>query len=355
MLAVAFLGNAGAAGWPRPQSQLRPAASPRLRPNADVPPPIGLAHGSTVRASAAQPYAGCIRNSGRPCEQALPNSSIVDYLSQCYDRSMTYIGDKEVLQESERCSRPGGDWPGGVCICNPGWCADDTTKCKKETNKVFEEGFYITTEALGNKGYLYMEPGGLLKTGSPPSWELAQWRVAMTAGGVYYLYTMASEDHLLDAFDQCSERTDPLSRIPYSQCMSVVGHVSKPSASETGWYIDRFEDGNHVALRSMHGDEYLYIDPVAQTGRACKNVQDLEDCPGPWGKLMFSPPITSRFDFVFSEPPATSFHRFVHYSAWALAVIVVLCLCCINTRFDSKTSRFDDNCCGQCSQSCAIL
>lgn len=307
---------------------------------------------------ASPPYAQCLRNTGRPCEMLNQlNASVVDIAQQCV--GSTGLGfrtsHEDIVESSEKCNA-GGTFPSGVCVCGEGWCADGESKCVPHQNTLLAQVHYITTKEGGPDKYVFMGPNGQVRLGTPPNWKAAQWRIAKTTDNVYHLYTAAYTDDLLDSFDQCITKVDQLTGYSYADCSSVVGHVPRPPASETGWYIERFNLGlpkdTFVSFRSKDTNRYMFFDPRDGAGRSCLTRNDMEECPGVTGAFRFTPSLYNNLEIRFADHPVTGIIRAIHLGIWCVAIIVMVLLCCTNARFDSRTARGDEHCLGNLCRIC---
>lgn len=336
------------ATWLRPlageQAALEPASIFSAPPDA-----VEVWSGSTNAhfLTQAVPYAQCLRNSGRLCNTGSPDRPVVDSSSQCNDFQEVPAGSDAVLKEVEKCST-GSPWPSGFCICNPGWCADGTNKCSEQENEILDDVFTITTKQHGPTQYLYMGVGGQLALGVPTNFLAARWKIAKTHDGVYHLYTLAFPQDLLDSYEECAARVEPVSQIMGMSCYPVVGHVPKPPAAETGWHIDTYDD-TYVTLRSKDTSRVLYIDEIKLRGRTCSTAYDPQQCPGSYGALLFDPPLPGASR---SAPPMHPLFLVAHLALVSLIVLLVCCGCVINFRFDSASSRWDA---GLCQVLCGVL
>lgn len=330
-----------------------PVTAIGLRGNRSVAaPPLALVAGEGARADIENngvPYGRCLRNTGRACQNQIADASVVDYMTQCYDSLAVPVGSTRVLEQAETCSA-GGEWPQGYCVCSPGWCANAESHCTKYENEVLGPVRTITVKQFGDgpTAYVYMAPDGSVKVGSPPSPTAAQWQVARTKDGAYHLYTLAYPNDLLDAFDQCT--VTEFFGHDKETCQSVVGHVPKPPASQTGWVIskwnEQFPRETYVTLRSLDTNRNLYFDGKTLSGRSCGDSSRPAECPGPYGALKFNPPLHGAAGITFQEPPMSGGWMLAQIFLYLFSGLLMCCLCIFNTRMDSKTDRFHGNLCG---------
>lgn len=283
----------------------------------------------------------CVRNTGRSCEAPTSShQSVVDYLGECH------------RGPQEHCS-VGKEFPAGFCVCTDGYCSDSEGRCVERSGVLLPDTFRIHTAEFGPDQPLYMDPGGTVKAGTPPHPTCAEWRIVVGPDGTKNFLTNAYPDRFIDLFERCMQFGEQV------RCEQVVGHVSKPSALETGWAIDhtwvygtlprQLSQGageankiEYLALRDVRSARNVYVLPDTREVHTC---EPQSDCPGSLGHLIFTPDIHNRIDVWITDPPESGLILVIHWIGAALISLLLCCLCIFNVRLDQKATRLDDNSC----------
>mmetsp|Transcript_108170 Transcript_108170/g.187838 ORF Transcript_108170/g.187838 Transcript_108170/m.187838 type:complete len:364 (+) Transcript_108170:102-1193(+) len=313
-----------------------------------------------LASGAAQPRtAVCVKNTGRPCQQ-WREGTIVDRVMQCRrgggSRFSSFRPAAENGTAKATCSVDEGSPQSaeGVCMCEPGYCADSDLKCHSEEYKMLPSIFTITTKVSGPQDILYMEADGTVKLGTPSDPRAGQWRISVTQKGVKILTTEMYLQSVLQEYESCTSKTNEMIALTWSSCELIVGHVQEPRADEMGWFIeaarkdnfnvpdggqlDQFNsDGDYVNLRSAKSGDVFYVNPNTKTTRACQSTSTA--CPGDHGALRFDPPLIGRGDFKLDEagtglPPGI--RTFIISAGVFCSLVLVLCVIHFGARLRKK-------------------
>jgi len=276
----------------------------------------------------------CVRNTGRMCEAAMNmEKTVVDYMGQCD------------TMNNEHCST-GNNFPGGYCVCAPGFCADGAGKCQQKKSVIVDKSFSMYTEQHGKSKKLYMLPNGKVMLGTPQHPTQAQWRIVVLPDGLMNFFTNAYPNRLMDSYEKCIKFTETV------KCQTLVGSTVQPPARGTGWKLDHSgvfdknaeatvqEASEFLILRDYESSSNLYIHHLTNEALLCSPGDS--NCPGPGGHIFFDPNIFLELEVKFTYPPNTAAEYVFQWVGMTFIIIIALCLCVMNARLDNHATHIDD-------------
>lgn len=296
----------------------------------------------------------CIKNTGRSC-QPYQDGTIIDQMAQCHTHMAHNFSAPSprysAISKSGECSDGTGEEPRGFCICKPGFCADQDTRCHHGGYFQVDTVFSITTKSTEyNSGHkLYMARDGKVRLGEPHDEAAARWRLWLTPQGLKHFVTEAYAEGFMQEYEECGVGSE--NGFATRVCGTVVGKVDIPRADEVGWHIEfhsEFMDvdtgvkEHYMQLRSLHSNNMFFVSPQQLEARTCQ--PDAENCPGDYGALRFDPPLEGQLLDLIDDPPITEREGFgLYVSTYGFAILMTCMVYCLYSKMDQKATRYDDS------------